>query len=321
MKKLYLLFVFLFLILGWTTQAHAEDVVYLKDGSVIHGSITEEVPGVSVKIETTDGNIFVYRVKQISKITHSAAAAPAAEDQAPESDTTVVVVKHHRPARISDWKADPNASFSVGSIYFGVGLASAGVVDQYNTLLNNIGANAYNFTPLVYSGDIGVGWFTNHIGLKWTGTYAFNWDYEQTDYYYGGYYIGSTYINNFIDMYGSELELDLSLDDVQTSASRPNARRVFSVYVPIIVGFWAVDFVNENTGYDWYGTTTDFGSGLGLRFLSEDHWMFDMNFIYRGDNPGTLKNSTYGNLPLLNGKNMTADVSGFAANFNFGLTF
>lgn len=50
-------------------QTMMQDVVYLKDGSVVRGIIIEQVPGVSVKIRTADGNIFVYQIENIEKLT------------------------------------------------------------------------------------------------------------------------------------------------------------------------------------------------------------------------------------------------------------
>lgn len=46
-----------------------EDVVHLKNGSVIRGVIVEQVPGTSLKIETRDGNIFVYQMGEVEKMT------------------------------------------------------------------------------------------------------------------------------------------------------------------------------------------------------------------------------------------------------------
>lgn len=45
------------------------DVVYLKNGSVIKGTIIEQVPNVQIKIQTKDGNIFVYKIEEIEKMT------------------------------------------------------------------------------------------------------------------------------------------------------------------------------------------------------------------------------------------------------------
>lgn len=45
-----------------------EEVVHLKNGSVIRGIVVEQIPNESVKIQTRDGNIFVYRIDEIQKI-------------------------------------------------------------------------------------------------------------------------------------------------------------------------------------------------------------------------------------------------------------
>lgn len=318
MKKFYLFFAFLFLILGWTIKAHAEDVVYLKDGSVIHGSITEEVPGVSVKIETADGNVFVYKVRQISKITHSAAAAPEASDEEqPESDTTVVVTRRHRFNLVNDFKSDPNASFSIGAIFGGVGFMSSGTINTINNAIDSYYGygSDYELTPLLYSGNFGIGWFTNHIGLKWTFTYGVN----LTSYYsgYSSYYYDDIYVYE----YGSELEADFSLDDVQTSKSRPNARRVFSVYVPVMVGYWNVTLLENYYGYYLSGNCTDFGTGLGLRFINDDHWLFDLQCVYRwSGNETALTYDSY-KYSISTGKYLDADVSGLAMNLDIGYSF
>ncbi len=71
----------LLLVGSFTGVVHAEDqdVVYLKDGSIIRGTITEQVPNVSLKIRTADGSVFVYQMDKVEKITKvESAAAPAA---------------------------------------------------------------------------------------------------------------------------------------------------------------------------------------------------------------------------------------------------
>ena len=50
-------------------QTNYEDVVYLKNGSVIHGMIIEQIPNESIKIRTADRNIFVFRIDEIEKMT------------------------------------------------------------------------------------------------------------------------------------------------------------------------------------------------------------------------------------------------------------
>ncbi|MBQ1205217.1 MAG: hypothetical protein IIX66_04935, partial [Alistipes sp.] len=46
-----------------------DEIVYLKNGSEIHGTVIEQIPGQSLKIQTRDGNIFVYKYSDIEKIT------------------------------------------------------------------------------------------------------------------------------------------------------------------------------------------------------------------------------------------------------------
>ena len=50
-------------------QESYEDVVYLKDGSIIRGMIIEQIPGKTIKVQTRDGNVFVYSINLVTKIT------------------------------------------------------------------------------------------------------------------------------------------------------------------------------------------------------------------------------------------------------------
>ncbi len=46
-----------------------QEVVYLKNGGVIRGLIIEQKPNESLKIQTVDGNVFVYKMDEVDKIT------------------------------------------------------------------------------------------------------------------------------------------------------------------------------------------------------------------------------------------------------------
>jgi hypothetical protein len=52
-----------------SAQNNYQDVVYLKNGSIIKGMIIEQIPNVSIKIQTPDQNIFVYKMDEIEKMT------------------------------------------------------------------------------------------------------------------------------------------------------------------------------------------------------------------------------------------------------------
>lgn len=51
-----------------SAQSNYEDVVYLKNGSVIHGIIIEQIPNKSIKIKS-GSNIFVYNITEVEKMT------------------------------------------------------------------------------------------------------------------------------------------------------------------------------------------------------------------------------------------------------------
>ncbi len=72
MKKLISFLAFLFILIAANNiiaQTPYKDVVYLKNGSVIKGIIIEQNINVNLKLKTSDGNIFVYDMKDIEKIT------------------------------------------------------------------------------------------------------------------------------------------------------------------------------------------------------------------------------------------------------------
>lgn len=81
--KLYKVLVAAFLFAGMfcsvslSAQDDREDVVYLKDGSIYRGVIVEQVPGVSIKVETIGGNVFNVVIGDIIKITKEKKVAPA----------------------------------------------------------------------------------------------------------------------------------------------------------------------------------------------------------------------------------------------------
>ena len=69
MKKKYLfLFILCSICILSFGQKYYQDVVYLKDGSIIKGIIIEQVPYKYIKIETADKSVFVFQMYKIKKI-------------------------------------------------------------------------------------------------------------------------------------------------------------------------------------------------------------------------------------------------------------
>ncbi|MDR0872863.1 MAG: hypothetical protein LBN27_05265 [Prevotellaceae bacterium] len=68
-KKSIVLISMLFIFVSAFSQNIYQDVVYLKNGSIIRGMIIEQIPSQSLKIETADSNLFVFQMNEIEKIT------------------------------------------------------------------------------------------------------------------------------------------------------------------------------------------------------------------------------------------------------------
>ncbi len=69
MKKYLALLLFALITTVSFGQSNYQDVVYLKNGSIIRGVIIEQVPNKSIKIETADRSVFVYQMDEIEKLT------------------------------------------------------------------------------------------------------------------------------------------------------------------------------------------------------------------------------------------------------------
>jgi sRNA-binding regulator protein Hfq len=65
-----------------------EDVVYLKNGSIIRGLIIEQVPNQSIKIQTKDRNVFVFKYDEIEKITKENAINNNSNNSGNDTQTT-----------------------------------------------------------------------------------------------------------------------------------------------------------------------------------------------------------------------------------------
>lgn len=72
MKKIIaLLIIFIGIHLDGNAQSYKE-VVYLKNGSIINGIVIEQIPNESLKLQTADGSIYVYKMSEVEKITKEA---------------------------------------------------------------------------------------------------------------------------------------------------------------------------------------------------------------------------------------------------------
>lgn len=91
-----------------------QEVVYLKNGSVIRGTIIEQIPNESLKVQTADGSVFVYKVSEVSKITKETPVQKAASNYQIEDEVEDV--------NSFGWSKAPRYRGFVGDSYvFGTG--------------------------------------------------------------------------------------------------------------------------------------------------------------------------------------------------------
>ena len=76
MKKYQLLCLLLVISSFAFAQQNYQDVVYLKNGSIIRGMIVEQVPNKTLTIETMDKSLFVFPIEQVEKITKEVTFIP-----------------------------------------------------------------------------------------------------------------------------------------------------------------------------------------------------------------------------------------------------
>ena len=67
--KTTLITLILILVSAVASNIQAQDVVYLKNGSIIKGAIVEHVPNSVVKIETADGSLYVFQMDDVERMT------------------------------------------------------------------------------------------------------------------------------------------------------------------------------------------------------------------------------------------------------------
>lgn len=110
MKKIFILVVVC--MMAFITSATAQtmqEVVYLKNGSIIKGIVIEQIPGASLKIQTYDGSIFVYPMSEVEKITKELATRQRNHNNTKPHHKEMTLDKGYRGF------ADLGITFGVGS--------------------------------------------------------------------------------------------------------------------------------------------------------------------------------------------------------------
>jgi len=110
---------------GASGQGPLQDVVYLDNGSVIRGTIIEQIPGESLRIQTRDGSVFFYRLEDVARITREAAIeAPARKNPG----TALILAVGPGIFSVHGMGQWYNNEVGKGFLFFGAGFAGAGLL-------------------------------------------------------------------------------------------------------------------------------------------------------------------------------------------------
>ena len=113
--------------IGAVSAQSFQEIVYLKNGSMIRGTIIEQVPGESLKIQTSDGSVFAYKMSEVEKITKEIVDNRSAE---------------HAVSR--GYRGFVDVGYTIGTGVFGL--------DRFEFSTTH----GYQFIPCFYAG-VGVG--------------------------------------------------------------------------------------------------------------------------------------------------------------------
>ncbi len=154
----------LFVIIVLTVSSLFADVVYLKDGSIVKGKITEQSEE-TVKITTFDGSIFVYKQAEIKRITYGKAKSP-------KSGAVAIVLSLLFPG-IGDFYVGNNG---MGALWLATGAAGAGLMfygmsqkDEFNWdtwKVEKKGETEAGIGALIYLGSTVASCITAYKGTK-----------------------------------------------------------------------------------------------------------------------------------------------------------
>ena len=273
MKAYLLFFSFLTLLLPSyvSAQSDREDVIYAKDGSIYRGTITEQIPGVSYKIEIAGGSVIVVKAENVVKVTKEEKKEVISYDSYSRRRRPVHVFQYRDKGYFFQAQLEaqiPEAGFRLVNgykfnqfAYLGLGLGVDGVISDLHG--NSDYAGAYLPVYVYYGGDILHQQITPFYSVE--AGYAWRPDMLASgDYYYsgsggpigghGGFMAGAALGVRFYTRRRVHFDLSAHIDLKMSTEN------------------YETDFYNQNTGntYHYFYSTNEIlfipGFRLGLGF-------------------------------------------------------
>lgn len=180
MKKM--IFLIVLCLCCMTNLAQAQDIIYLKNGSIIKGSIVEHVPNSMVKIETSDGYVHKFAIDEVDRMVF-----------------TPVINSYQNSSSIFGLKNDYLKKGFRGFIEFGVDVqVDDETYDSYNGFISLPITVGYQVNPYLFVGG-GMA-----PGITSNGRYRYDYyDYYYDDYYYDRYRRGRFDSHFVMPIYGA----------------------------------------------------------------------------------------------------------------------
>jgi hypothetical protein len=142
--KLMLIVLISFISVSVVDAQNLQEVVHLKNGSIIRGDIIEQVPNESLKIKTADGSLFVYKMEEVAKITKEPYLNSSSKSEEEREDD-----------KSYGWGRAPRYRGFIGESY----ILHTGDIEEDRTCLWT--SHGCQINPYLYAG-VGVGvnyWF------------------------------------------------------------------------------------------------------------------------------------------------------------------
>lgn len=164
MKKLLAFALFSLTTVILCAQTNYQDVVYLKNGSIIRGVIIEQVPNQSISIQTADKSVFVFQMDEIERIAKEA-------------------IERESRSKIN---VSLRAGLNLKTIYFDDDVFT-GILEPYDredikmTPGFHIGIKAEYPISDIFSLESGL--LLSNKGYKFNYSFTREWEYDDFEYY------------------------------------------------------------------------------------------------------------------------------------------
>jgi hypothetical protein len=162
-----------------SAQDNWEETIYLKNGSIYRGTVIEQIPGVSLNIETRDRNVIHINMADVERMTKTRIEPPIAPPPPPapprdmdyhdremhhsgEGHHDRLDEAHHRPYYQAKRGYFGQASLDIGTLQIGVRTVHGFRFNRFAQLGAGIGVDAY------IGGQIGKGLYAP-VFLHFTG--------------------------------------------------------------------------------------------------------------------------------------------------------